>query len=363
LRICFIGDGRSIHTHHWASHFARIHDVHLITYDPAGTRLPGVEEHVVGSAFQNPFLSFIPRQLAIGRLIDEIRPDLIHAHFITKYGFHLPFFRRIPSIVSAWGDDILVLPRASWAIRQGTACTLRSVNRIYAVSRDIRDRIICEYAIDPAKVCHVPFGVDPAIFSPETGSQGDGARSLRLFSNRKFYPVYDHETMVEGFALACRTYPEMRLVLKGTGPLEPAIRRQIASVGLQSKISVEHWTSHDDVAGDLRGSDIFISTALSDGSPVSLLEAMATGLACIATSVGGVPEWIADRETGLLIPSRDPGALARAVLTLARDPGFRRRLGEKARAEILARGDWQRIMEKVEKDYEALVRPISRRAA
>ena len=106
---------------------------------------------------------------------------------------------------------------------------------------------------------------------------------------------------------------------------------------------------------DYRKADIFVTTSVSDGTPVSLLEAMSSGLPCIATSVGGIPEWITNGENGILIPPRSPEAVADAILRLSKDPDFRSRLGAAARATILARGKWDTLMAQVEKDYEELV--------
>ena len=101
MRLCFIADGRSIHTQRWLEYFAGRHEVHLITYDPMDRAIPGVSEHVIGSIFGNLYLDFWPRHIRIHRLIREIDPDLIHAHFIAKYGFHLPRWRGVPTLVSA----------------------------------------------------------------------------------------------------------------------------------------------------------------------------------------------------------------------------------------------------------------------
>jgi glycosyltransferase involved in cell wall biosynthesis len=353
MNLCIIGDGRSIHTRRWAGYFARNHRVHLITYDPVGRAIPGVTEHVIPSRWGNLWLSFWPRHLQIRRLIRKIDPDLVHAHFITKYGFHLPDDGRRPTLVTAWGDDILILPPKSRVIRHFTRRVLERVDRIHAVSEHLRQRIMADYGIAPEKIRHVPFGIDTAAFSPD---HRDYLRHdpVTVFSNRGFFPVYDSATLVDGFARAHAAEPHIRLLLKGDGPEEKATRARVSSLGLDGPIAFEGRTGYERVPEDLRRADIFVSTATSDGTPVSLLEAMSSGLPCIATAVGGVPEWVRDGENGLLIPPRDPGALAGRILRLARDPDLRRSLGTRARETILARGDWQVLMQGVEEEYEEL---------
>ena len=85
--LCFIADARSMHTQRWVQYFGLAgHEVHLITYDPMNRVINGVTEHVLVSRWNTLYLSFIPRHLAIKRLVKKIKPDLIHVHFIAKYG-------------------------------------------------------------------------------------------------------------------------------------------------------------------------------------------------------------------------------------------------------------------------------------
>jgi glycosyltransferase involved in cell wall biosynthesis len=357
VRLCFIADGRSIHTQRWAEHFGKGHEVHLITYDPVGHVLPGVTEHVVPSPFRNLWLGFWPRHLRIRRLIRRIDPDLVHAHFITKYGFHLPLGGKWPVVVSAWGDDILVLPPKSRLILAFTRRVLEGADLVYAVSQDLRRHILEDFGIAPGKVVWLPMGIDTALFSPgdeKGGKEREQGKPVTLFSNRGFFPVYDTRNLLSGFALALEEDPALTLVLKGDGPEKEEMKALAATLASPSAIIFRDRTSYAEVPGDLRGADIFISTATSDGTPVSVLEAMATGLPCIATRVGGVPEWITDGENGLLVPPGDPAALARAILALAGDPSLRERLGTRARETVRERADWGRLMVRVEEDYKKL---------
>ncbi len=83
---------------------------------------------------------------------------------------------------------------------------------------------------------------------------------------------------------------------------------------------------------------------------------MASGLPCIATSVGGIPEWIEDKKSGLLIPPGSPESVAESILTLATDPAFCTQLGNAARKTVVERGQWNTLMAQAEKDYQALIK-------
>ncbi|MGA2121552.1 MAG: glycosyltransferase family 4 protein [Methanoregula sp.] len=354
--LLLIADSRSIHTQRWAEYFAqRGHVVHLITYDPMNRTIPGVTEYVLTSRWNNLYLAFIPRHLAIKKLVRQINPDLIHAHFIAKYGFHLSGPMRCPTIVSAWGDDILILPKKSRLIAYYTKKVLDGADLIYAISKNIKDHIMSDFAIPETKVRYLPFGIDTDLFSPLPGLRREDSPSIEIFSNRGFFPVYDNETLILGFALAYQKNPALRLTLKGDGPLERVSRELVSSLGLPDVITFRQKTAYADVPNDYRRADIFITTSVSDGTPVSILEAMASGLPCIATTVGGIPEWIENNKTGLLIPPRSPEAVASAILSLAADPALRSHLGSAAREMIVKNGQWNSLMAQAEKDYLALL--------
>lgn len=353
--LLLIADGRSIHTQRWAGYFARAgHEVHLVTYDPMEQPVPGITVHVLESRLGNLYLAFVPRHLAIKNIVRKIHPDLIHAHFIAKYGFHLPGLCRCPTVVSAWGDDVLILPKKSRLIRWYTKKVLDSASLIYAVSRNIAGHIEEDFAIPEEKIRYLPFGIDTDMFSPAPSPVTEQFRTIEIFSNRGYFPVYDNETLIRGFARAYEKDSRLRLTLKGEGPLEGQVRELVRSLGLSGVVTFKTRSSYTEVPHDYRRAHIFITTSISDGTPVSLLEAMASGIPCIATTVGGIPEWVEDNKTGLLIPPRSPAAVAEAIATLAQDSLLRSRMGSAAREIVVRTGQWSSLMAQAEKDYLAL---------
>ena len=150
--------------------------------------------------------------------------------------------------------------------------------------------LLQDFSITGSKVHYLPFGIDTDLFSPGYGCPGKMNDTIEIFSNRGFFPVYDNETLIRGFALAYRKDSRLRLTLKGEGPgraedPEPGDRPRTVRIRLLSRKK----PSYAEVPRDYRQADIFITTSVSDGTPVSVLEAMASGLPCIATNVGGIP--------------------------------------------------------------------------
>ncbi|MCD4703157.1 MAG: glycosyltransferase, partial [Methanosarcinaceae archaeon] len=169
MKICLIADATSIHTQRWANYFVQQgEDVHLITYEFPQTEISGVEVHVIRSLSNSLYLAFIPRHLKMLLLIRKLKPDIVHAHFISKFGFHAAFLGFRPLVMTAWGDDILIIPYWSKLLWYFTKITLKKADLIYAVSEDMAEKIISNFGISPDTVKVVPFGVDTEMFQPVT---------------------------------------------------------------------------------------------------------------------------------------------------------------------------------------------------
>ena len=147
--------------------------------------------------------------------------------------------------------------------------------------------------------------------------------------------IKNHRGLVQAFEQLRARLPEqrgrLRLSILGDGPLLPALKAQVAEAGLNDVV----WLpgARSDVAELLHSFDIFTLPSLAEGTPVSLLEAMACGLPVVASSVGGIPEVVTDGEHGTLVPV-DSGALAAALARYVQDPALAARHGAAARARI-----------------------------
>jgi len=357
MKICLIADATSVHTQRWASYFVQQGDeVHLITYEPPNIPIEGVELHVFKSLFCGLYLAFIPRHIKIYLLVRRLKPDIIHAHFISKFGFHAAFLGRRPVVMSAWGDDILIIPYWSKLLWYFTKISLKRADKIYAVSGDMAQKITSNFGVPANDVEVVPFGVDTELFQPSSGNKRKSSDRIVVLSNRNFLEVYNIETLINAIPLVIEKNENIRFVIKGSGPMERSLKELASILNVDEYITFVGWTEYHDMPEYLHNCDIYVSTAISDGTPVSVLEAMACGKACIVTDVGGVGEWIVDDASGNLIPPQQPHLLAKKILELARHPAKRDILGKEAYRVVTERGDWYNIMKWVEDDYKSLVR-------
>lgn len=220
------------------------------------------------------------------------------------------------------------------------------IDRYIPVSDDLQRWLDGVVGIAPAKNLLIKNGVDTERFKPRTDAAADAAAdaedaapwapdAIVIGAVARVQDVKNHRDLVAAFALLRDRLPalreRLRLSIVGDGPLLPALKAQVAAAGLQDVV----WLpgARADVADLLHGFDIFALPSLAEGTPVSLLEAMACGLPSVCSRVGGIPEVITDGVHGSLVPV-EVDALAAALARYAQDPALAARHGAAARARI-----------------------------
>jgi len=167
-----------------------------------------------------------------------------------------------------------------------------------------------------------------------------------------FTPKKDHATLLMALAVVLKRHPAVQLVLVGSGPLEDAVRARVRALGLGG--AVMFAGSRSDVAEILPAFDLFALSSKYEGLPIALLEAMASGIAPVATCVGGIPEVITDGENGRLLPAGQPDAFGLALADLLDVPDRRARLAARARRRA-ADFDITRAVRRMERWYEEIL--------
>jgi glycosyltransferase involved in cell wall biosynthesis len=170
----------------------------------------------------------------------------------------------------------------------------------------------------------------------------------------RLHPQKGFSDLLTAFAQVRQRVSSVRLFVAGDGELRDDLEAQARSLGIAAAVTFAGVRA--DVSEILAALDVFVLPSLWEGMPNAVLEAMAAGLPVVATAVGGTPEVVVDRVTGLLVPPQDPGALARAIERLLRDPGLRRTMGRAGRRRVERHFHIQETVRQVQDLYEALLR-------
>jgi glycosyltransferase involved in cell wall biosynthesis len=275
----------------------------------------------------------------LGSLVRRERVDLLHAHQYTPFFYGAlsrVFGRRVPIVFTEHGRHQPDYPRRKRML--ANRFLLRKCDRVIAVGAAVRHALIANEGIAPQRVGIVYNGVPLDRFRV---SLTDNARAavrsdigvrpddLVVIQVARLDYLKDHGTAIRTIERVGRTDPRARLVLVGDGPERGRVEALVR--GRELGDHVRFLGQRSDVPQLLAASDIVLLTSVSEGIPLTLIEAMGAGRPVVSTRVGGVREVVADGETGLLAPAGDDPTLAEQILRLANEPDLRAKMGQSGR--------------------------------
>jgi glycosyltransferase involved in cell wall biosynthesis len=296
------------------------------------------------------------------RILFEEKPDIIHTH-TAKAGALGRTAALVFKLSRLQKRNSLIIHTFHGNVMSGYFGTLGSLmvrlverslalwtDRVVVISEQQREEIVERFRIvDASKVAVIPLGLE----LDDLLSQEPPDRTLREMFGwteehivigyvGRFVPIKDLSTLVFGFAQFLVREPRARLLLVGDGELRSTLENQVHSLGLDSKVGFTGWRR--DLSRVYGAIDIAALTSLNEGTPVSLIEALAAGRPVVATAVGGVPDVIRHEQTGVLISPGDPSAFALALDHLVCDEDLRRRIVKQGRTEVARRFGSERLI-------------------
>ena len=227
------------------------------------------------------------------------------------------------------------------ALRRAQRAVARAAAQVIVPSRYVQ-RIVAGWGVPADRLQVIPNGVPP----PEIPlPDRDAARrelgldgGFVVTSIGRFIPLKRFDRLVTAVGRLRDRAPDVRLVLIGSGPAEPALRALAAATGVADRVRFAGRLPHAEVMRHLRASDLFALVSTHEGFSHVLLEAMQAGVPAMATDVGGNRETLEDGGCGRLLASAEPDAIAAAILELSRTPEERARLA--AAGQARAAGSW-----------------------
>lgn len=261
------------------------------------------------------------------------------AHLAWRLCWHRPdLLYTLTAVPNIWGRLFAGLLRVpvvsgyrSLSPRQGERLLHRFSRRIITNADALKQSITAKFGIPPERVTVIPNAVDTEVFTPDPTA---AAPIPTVVCVARLVPQKGLETLVDAFRLTLAKVPTARLEIIGDGPLRLDLQRRIQEGGLDPAIRILPVT--EDVRPHLRRAWVFALASVAEASPNTILEAMATELPVVATSVGGIPDLVVHGETGVLVKHGDPAAFSEALGTLLTDGNRRRTLGAAGRQRAIA---------------------------
>ncbi|MBI3097496.1 MAG: glycosyltransferase [Planctomycetes bacterium] len=285
--------------------------------------------------------------LELRRDLRAVRPDLLHAGWVQTCGAVSAFSGFRPLLLMPWGSDILLWPRTSRRERWLAQRALRACDAVACDADTVRIAVQELCPIPRHRFAVFPWGIEidrftPARRDPALRASWGPEGCCVLLMTRSFEPIYGVDIFLDALALARRKAPSLRAVLVGGGSLESSLRDRAQQLGLNDILHFVGQVPNDRMGALVASSDIYVSSSLSDGTSLSLLEAMASGLPVVVSDLPANREWVEEGVNGRLVPRGQPQALAEACLSLIENPDRRRQMGERNLALARERADWDR---------------------
>ena len=386
LRLCVLGDLESIHTRRWMQPFvARGHELHAVSYYPPSLPLEGVAVHALHPqrpprSDQRPSPAAPPRRLTtvlpptalrlinalryrrrgLSRVIREIRPHLLHSHYVVEYGFFAAVSGFHPLVVTAWGSDILVAAQTSPLARLIARYTLRRADLVTS-NNSYMTRKIVDLGVPAEKVATVVLGADRFFLEqPEASVNArdpDPTYPPTVISTRSLdSPLYEIDTVLRAMAVVRRRLQTAQLLVAGSGRLQPALQKLVQDLGLAENVRFLGFLDQEALRSALASAHVYVSVPRSDATSVATLCAMAAGCFPVDSDLPTQEEWIEDDVNGFRVPAGDVAALARRLGDALENAALRRDAAPRNRRLVEERGLWETYVPQMETLYRQLAR-------
>ena len=286
-------------------------------------------------------------QFAMWRMLRRERVDALHVHHATALILSgVPArLARISRVVMTEHALHQFIEQRSYRLATTRYC--KFADAVTLVESQQVQYFHDELSVPTAKLHHIANGTRPRQRDGQIGTHvrrqlGVPDDAFVLFFAGRLHPIKGIDTLLRAaHLLPADARGALRILIAGDGPERARLERERDELGLQSIVSF--LGPRSDVANLLHAADAFVMTSISEGLPMALLEAMATGVPCIATAVGGIPDLFAG-GAGILVPVADAQAVANAIARVIGDDGLRERLCDQARARIIEAHDFDRIV-------------------
>jgi hypothetical protein len=402
MRLLYVVDGRSPIALNWIKYFLDAgHEVHLattfscepelsfasLTFTPVAFseskssdgkrgRFSWMINVFSGASFVN-FRTSIRQKLGpftihrakdrLKEVIEQVNPQLIHAMRIPYEGmlvtetlrdleYSVEQRKRPSFLVSVWGNDFTLHASSSRLMTRYTRDTLLTADALHTDC--LRDqRLAYEWGFrrgSPAIVLPGGGGVNLDVFSPSDRSGIVEEDVMKVINPRGVRAYIRNDTFFHAAKLVLKDFPHIRFVCTGMAG-EPQIKSMISDLGISANIDLLPQVPYFEMPNLFKSAQVAVSLSTHDGTPNTLLEAMACGCFPIAGDIESLREWIVPDENGLLVDPDDPNQLAEAILLSLKDRELRLKAAKRNTQLIADQASYQVVMANAEKFYRLLI--------
>ncbi len=351
MKLLLLADANSAHTVKWATGLAAvIESISIFTLSSYDEQLYAAYSnvHIYSNSISNSTirkrngsaqkLSYLKTLRSLKKLIAELNPDIIHAHYASSYGLLGALCKSKPFIISVWGSDVFSFPKRSIFHRQIFKFNIHRANRVLSTSH-VMAKEITKYSAK--KITVIPFGINLDEFKQEKSISLFEQYDIVIGTIKTLEQVYRVDRLIRVFAKLTELEPNLplKLLIAGDGSLRGELEQLVKELGITNRVVFTGKIEHAKVVPYYNMLDVFLALSESESFGVSVIEASACEVPVVVSNVGGLPEVVDDGSTGFVVPDDDIDFIAEKVRMLINDKKLRDSFGKNGR-------------EKVEKEYD-----------
>ena len=354
MKICYLADINSAHTHKFLNYFVKKgYDIHVISlgkgeYNGVKVHSLDIEDNVMKGKSEKGKVGYLKKIKKVKELINEIKPDILHAHYASSYGLLGALANYHPYIISVWGSDVYDFPIKSPIHKMIIKYNLKKSDYILSTS-NVMKKETEKYTNKEIKV--TPFGVDINKFYPNKVESDE----IIIGTIKTLEEKYGVQYLVKAFKQVKEENKDLDIKLRigGKGSQEDYLKNLCRELHIENDVTFLGFVKPDDVIKEFQRFDIsvFPSTLDSESFGVAAVESEACGTPVIVSNVGGLMESTKPNETSLVIEKKSVEDLAEKLNILVRDKDLRIKMGKAARKFVEDNYSLEKNFEYINKIY------------
>ena len=323
MRICFVGSANSSHIVKWCNWFSSHgHDVHVISFTPGKIQDTKVKVHLIDLGVNTDGsdagkLKYLTTGKRIKRLVEDIQPDIVNAHYATSYGIAVALSGVKNYVLSVWGSDIYDFPRKSFLHKTLLKYSLWKAPHLFSTSQAMASEA-AKYTKKEFEI--TPFGVDMELFNPDKRTRKQGEPPFTVGTVKGLSDKYGIADILRAVSIVKnKGQVPIKLRIAGKGSQEEEYKRLAKELDIENITSWLGFISQERAAQEWANMDVAIvpSTSDSESFGVSAVEAQACGTAVIITDIPGLMEATEPGKSSVVVHRNSPKEIAHEIEQLS----------------------------------------------
>ncbi|MDE9435958.1 glycosyltransferase [Xenorhabdus bovienii] len=362
MKIVLLSAASSIHTIRWANGLSLAgHQVHVVSQHPVtDIFISDVNLHILP---YRGVLGYFTMVLTVKKLLQEIKPDIVNAHYASGYGTTARLIGYHPWILSVWGSDVYDFPYKSLLHKYLVKTNIMKADLVASTSHCMaqQTRLIAPHVGD---ITITPFGVDTENYLSIAPVSGTNNKPIVIGTIKTMAYKYGIDTLIKAFALLYndleKKHPaianQITLRLVGDGPQLQELKQLAVNLNIHDRIHFIGAVPHHNVPNELSHLDIYIALSRLESFGVAIIEAGAAGRPVIVSDAGGLPEVTLNGITGIVVPKESPQDAANALKKLILEPDLRQKMGDAGKTHVTQNYNWEYCIKIMLDNYDKVLK-------